>query len=112
MAAGGFEAPSALSVGRPACYHTPGPGTQRPEMSTSMSDFRIGKFQVVGTLGTGAHSTILHVRRAEDGKNYALKVVPIDSAEDEKFLNQAEHEFRVASMLSHPNLIKVHALEK
>jgi serine/threonine protein kinase len=77
-----------------------------------MSDFRIGSFQVLGTLGTGAHSTILHIRRNEDSKSYALKVVPIEDDEDAKFLNQAEHEFRVASMLSHPNLIKVPALEK
>jgi serine/threonine protein kinase len=76
-----------------------------------MSDFRIGKFQVVGTLGSGAHSTILHVRRSADGKNYALKVVPIGGPEDQKFLDQAEHEYRVAQTLDHPNLIKVYALE-
>ena len=76
-----------------------------------MSDMQIGKFTVVGTLGTGAHSKILHVRRAADGKNYALKVVPIDGPDDQKFLDQAEHEFRVAQMLDHPNLIKVYALE-
>ena len=76
-----------------------------------MSDFRIGKFQVVGTLGSGAHSTILHVRRSADGKNYALKVVPVGGPEDQKYLDQAEHEFRVAGMLDHPNLIKVYALE-
>jgi serine/threonine protein kinase len=77
-----------------------------------MSDFRIGKFQVIGNLGTGAHSTILQVRRAEDGKNYALKVVPIDSPEEKKFLDQAEHEFRVAKMLQHKNLLEFYALEK
>lgn len=77
-----------------------------------MSDFRIGKFQVVGTLGTGAHSTILQVRRGEDSKHYALKVVQIDGPEDQKFLDQAEHEFEVASMLDHPNLLKFYALEK
>jgi serine/threonine protein kinase len=71
----------------------------------------IGKFQVVGQLGTGAHSTILHVRRSADGKNYALKVVPIDGPEDKKFQEQAEHEFRVGQMLGHPNLIKVYACE-
>jgi serine/threonine protein kinase len=76
-----------------------------------MSEVRIGKFQVLGELGTGAHSTILHIRRSEDSKNYALKVVPIASAEDRKFLEQAQHEFQVAQMLSHPNLIKVYALE-
>lgn len=72
---------------------------------------RIGKFQVIGTLGTGAHSTILHVRRAEDSTNYALKVVPIDGSQDNKFLDQAQHEFRVGQLLDHPNLIKVYALE-
>jgi serine/threonine protein kinase len=77
-----------------------------------MSDFHIGKFHVVGTLGKGAHSTILHVRRAEDGKNYALKVIQIESEEDQKFLTQAEHEFQVANLLGHPNLLKVFALEK
>src|SRR5579884_3918623 len=76
-----------------------------------MSDFRIGKFTVLGTLGSGAHSSILHVRRQADGRNYALKVVPIEGSEDQKFLDQAEHEFRVAQMLDHPNLIKVYALE-
>ncbi len=71
----------------------------------------IGKYQVLGTLGAGAHSSILHVRRAADSREYALKVVSIDDKEDMKFLEQARHEFRVAQMLNHPNLIKVHCLE-
>lgn len=77
-----------------------------------MSEMQIGKFTVVGTLGTGAHSTILHVRRAADGKNYALKVVNIDGPDDEKYLIQSEHEFHVASLLGHPNLIAIYAIEK
>jgi eukaryotic-like serine/threonine-protein kinase len=76
-----------------------------------MSDFRIGTFQILGTLGKGAHSTILHIHRSADGRNYALKVVPIEGKDDQKFLDQAQHEFRVAQMLDHPNLIKVYALE-
>ncbi len=72
---------------------------------------RIGKFQVLGQLGTGAHSTILHVRRQADAQPYALKVVPVEGADDRKFLEQAQHEFRVAQMLDHPNLIKIYALE-
>ncbi len=77
-----------------------------------MADARIGKFQVLGTLGTGAHSTILHIRRNSDAKQYALKIIPIDDAEDQKFLKQAEHEYAVGQMLTHPNLIKIHILEK
>jgi eukaryotic-like serine/threonine-protein kinase len=71
----------------------------------------IGKYQVVGTLGKGAHSTILHVRRAADSREYALKLVTLDEPGDEKFLEQARHEFRVAQMLEHPNLIKIYCVE-
>ncbi len=76
-----------------------------------MKEISIGRFQVLGALGSGAHSRILHVHRSADGRNYALKVVPIHGKDDLKFLEQARHEFRVAGMLDHKNLIKVYALE-
>jgi serine/threonine protein kinase len=73
---------------------------------------RIGRVTVLGPLGSGAHSTIVHVRRERDGKQYALKVVPINGPEELKFLEQARHEFRVAGLLDHPNLIKIPILEE
>lgn len=72
---------------------------------------RIGKYTILSQLGAGAHSTILHISRAEDGRQYALKVVPINDPEDKKFQEQAEHEFRISQMLDHPNLVKIHLLE-
>lgn len=72
---------------------------------------KIGEYQILGKLGEGAHSTIHHVRCSADAKHYALKVVPIDRKEDRKFLEQARHEYRVAQLLDHPNLIKVYTLE-
>lgn len=71
----------------------------------------IGKFQILGELGKGAHSTIYHIKRLDDGRPFALKVVPIEDKDDQKYLEQAKHEYRVGQMLDHPNLIKVHALE-
>jgi serine/threonine protein kinase len=76
-----------------------------------MAQDKIGKFQVIGTLGTGAHSTILHILRHADSKSYALKVVPIADKDELKYLEQARHEFEVAQKLDHPNLIKIYALE-
>ena len=72
---------------------------------------RIGKYTILGQLGAGAHSTILHISRAEDGRQYALKVVPINDPDDKKFQEQAEHEFRISQMLDHANLVKIHLLE-
>jgi eukaryotic-like serine/threonine-protein kinase len=71
----------------------------------------VGKFAVLDTLGSGAHSSVLRIRRQDDGKEYALKVVNIDSPEEEKFLDQLRHEYRVGQMLNHPHLIKIHCLE-
>ncbi len=73
---------------------------------------RIGPYQVLGVLGQGAHSKIIHIRRASDSRQYALKLVPIGSKEDEKFLEQAELEYRVGQKLDHANLIRVFLLEK
>jgi serine/threonine protein kinase len=72
---------------------------------------KIGTFHVLHTLGSGAHSSILHVRRDADAREYALKVVPIEGKDDLKYLEQAKHEFRVGQMLNHPNLVKVYSLE-
>ena len=72
---------------------------------------KIGKFTVLNTLGSGAHSSILQIRRAEDDREYALKLVDIGGKDDLKYLEQAKHEFRVGQMLNHPNLVKVYTLE-
>lgn len=73
---------------------------------------KIGPFSVVAHLGEGAHSSIMHIRRNADGRQFALKIVKIEDEEAIKFLEQAEHEFAVAQKLDHPNLIKIYALEK
>lgn len=72
---------------------------------------RIGSFTILSTLGSGAHSTILHIRRGADQKEYALKVVNINSPEEKKFLVQMEHEYRVGQMLNHPTLVKIYTYE-
>lgn len=72
---------------------------------------KIGKIDVLGTLGRGAGSSILKVRRKADTKTYALKVISIESADDRKFLAQARLEFAVASALDHRCLVKAYACE-
>ncbi len=85
-------------------------GTER-KRPTTMSIESIGDFQILGNLGTGAHSSILHIRRSANGTQYALKVVDIHNKEEHKYLTQARHEFQVARLFNHPNLIKIYSLE-
>lgn len=72
---------------------------------------KIGPVEILATLGTGANSSIFQVRRAECGREYALKVVPVESDDDKKYLEQAEHEYRVGQLLDHPHLVKVYCFE-
>ena len=76
-----------------------------------MSFDKIGKVTVLATLGAGAQSSIVKVRREADGREYAMKIVPVETEDDKKFLDQAKHEFRVGQMLDHPNLVKVYCFE-
>ena len=72
---------------------------------------KIGKVAVLATLGAGANSSIVRVRREADGREYALKLVPVEGDDDKKYLEQARHEFRVGRMLDHPGIMKVYCLE-
>jgi eukaryotic-like serine/threonine-protein kinase len=71
----------------------------------------IGKFAILDTLGTGANSTILRIRREADSREYALKMITINTEDDKKYLEQAKHELAVSKLLDHRNCIKVHCLE-
>lgn len=72
---------------------------------------KIGKFDVLEQLGKGAGSTVFKVRRHEDGKTYALKVVKVQEADDKRYIEQLQHEFDVAQSFKHPHLCRIYALE-
>ena len=66
----------------------------------------IADFEVLSKLGYGARSTIYAVSEKRTGQVYALKRVVRRSAEDDRFLEQAEQEFAISSQFDHPVLRK------
>lgn len=69
-------------------------------------------FRVVGMLGQGARSTILQVLEESTGKFYALKRVVRNEADDQKFIEQVEIEFKVANGIDHVHLRRAEALHR
>ncbi len=63
-------------------------------------------FEMISCLGYGARSTIYAVSEKKTGQVYALKRVVRKSAEDDRFLEQAEQEYAIASQFDHPALRK------
>ena len=61
-------------------------------------------FEIISCLGYGARSTIYAVSEKKTGQVYALKRVVRKGPEDDRFLEQAEHEYSIASQFDHPAL--------
>ncbi len=66
----------------------------------------IADFEIISCLGYGARSTIYAVSEKATKQVYALKRVIRKSADDDRFLEQAEQEFAIASQFDHPALRK------
>ncbi len=66
----------------------------------------IADFEIISCLGYGARSTIYAVSEKATKQVYALKRVIRKSADDDRFLEQAEQEFNIASQFDHPALRK------
>lgn len=69
-------------------------------------------YSYVCTLGHGARSRIVQVVEIRTGKTYALKRVIRNSDEDDRFIEQGENEFRVASQVDHPAIRHCHQIRR
>jgi len=73
---------------------------------------RIAGYNVLAVLGYGASSTIYAVQEPKDGQVYALKRVIRKEPADQKFIDQALNEYRIASQLDHPVIRKMFKLRR
>ncbi len=64
-------------------------------------------YRILGDLGQGAASSIYVVQNPRDKQIWALKHVVKNGPKDQRFLDQAESEYRVASKLNHPAIRQI-----
>ena len=69
-------------------------------------------YRVLSELGRGAASVIYIVQDPKSKQIWALKHVEKETAKDQRFLDQAEAEYKIASVLDHPNIRKIDRLIK
>ncbi len=68
--------------------------------------------QVVQFLGSGARSTIWHIRDIDTNESFALKRVVRRQSDDDKFLAQATNEYEVGSQLDHPGVRHIYRIKR
>ena len=64
----------------------------------------VDDFNIIKKLGAGAYSSVYHVTRKADSKDYALKKVRIDYLSDKERTN-AINEVRILASIKDPNVI-------
>lgn len=67
----------------------------------------VDRFDVLGTLGVGAHGVVLEARDQRSGRKVAVKVL---AGLQPEALYRFKREFRALTHVSHPNLVNLHEL--
>ncbi len=68
---------------------------------------RIGRYTLGDLIGQGGFAWVFASRDSEDGSPVALKVLKPRYAGDNQFEQRFRNEFKVASKLDHPNVIRI-----
>jgi hypothetical protein len=66
---------------------------------------RIGDFELISKLGQGAMGAVYLARQSSLDRFVALKILPLDLAHDQEFLERFRREARAAARLNHPNIV-------
>jgi TolB-like protein/Tfp pilus assembly protein PilF len=70
--------------------------------------FRLGPYEIVGTLGAGGMGEVYLARDTRLGREVALKVLQSRLADDTSARSRFEREARAVAALSHPNILAIH----
>ena len=72
---------------------------------------RLGRYEILGPLGTGGMGEVYRARDTRLGREIALKLLPADLARDPQRLARIEREARIVAALNHPNIVTLHSVE-
>ena len=71
---------------------------------------RVGRYEILCSLGSGGMGQIYLARDAKLGRNIALKLIAPEFATDSSRVLRFEQEARAASALNHPNVCVIHEI--
>ena len=70
--------------------------------------FFLGKFKLLGHLGTGGMSSVYLAQHKISEKTRAIKVLPRKRVSDKSYLDRFYREGKAAAALNHPNVVRIY----
>lgn len=84
-------------------------GAWSPQSASTLSvGDQIGRFEIIGALGSGGMGEVYRARDPQLMRDVAIKVLPAAFSDDPNRRRRFEREARAAAALNHPNIIAVH----
>ena len=74
--------------------------------------FFLGKYKLMGHLGTGGMSSVYLAVHTMLGKQRAIKVLPLDQVHSSSHLERFAREGRAAASIDHPNVVRVYDIDQ
>jgi len=102
----GRGAPGAEGLGAAS---TEGEGSRPSELRVGA---RLGKYEIVGSLGAGAMGRVYRARDTVLEREVAIKVLPEALVRDAERAERLEREAKILASVSHPNIAAIHGLEE
>src|SRR5688500_14469379 len=85
-------------------------GMLASEASEFAAGQKVGRYEILCSLGAGGMGQIYLARDAQLGRNIALKLISQEFAADPRRVVRFEQEARAASALNHPNVCVIHEI--
>lgn len=75
-------------------------------LDTSRSLRQVGNYDVIGKIAEGGMGAVYKGRCKTTGRLVAIKIIPPEAAKNPLLLKRFEQEFKAASLIDHPNVVK------
>ncbi len=96
--------------GKPVRAYGRTPPTVTPEFAmatdTSTKPHTIGAYDLLAKIAEGGMGAVYKARSHQSGDIVAIKIIPSETAKNPTLLRRFEQEFRAASLLDHPNVVR------
>ncbi len=77
-----------------------------PRESPSPPARTIGSYELIEKIAEGGMGAVFKARHRTSGLIVAIKIIPAETARNQTLLKRFEQEFKAASLLDHPNIVK------
>ncbi len=77
-----------------------------------MARQRIGRYDILESVGTGGFATVYRAQDAQLGRAVALKVLHPHLAGDPQYVERFTREARLAASINHPNVVTIHEVSQ